>query len=174
MDRSWQEEDLFRNQQAQHDFCFFRDVSQLNWLPTYTRLTEITAKPSPAAQDESPRLVFETTYHCYRARYWADLCQKRGYTQVREGIKALHYWQTEFACIHRELLRLERRSLDAESKPLQRARVSKRTKNTRTPSNGGDKKSNRPRAGDRKRPRAVTVATNVRRSARLSRKRNLA
>ncbi|PVH71245.1 hypothetical protein DL98DRAFT_660728, partial [Cadophora sp. DSE1049] len=146
-DRSWQEEDHLRNQQAQSNICFFRDISQFNWLSIYTQLT---TKPSAVAEDKSPGLVFDITYHCHRASYWANLHEERGNTLVRKGIEALYYWQTEFTYLHHELLRLERKPLDTKSKPSQRVGVAKRRKNARTPSNGGDEKSSRSRVRDRR------------------------
>ncbi|KAF8849794.1 hypothetical protein BDZ45DRAFT_220690 [Acephala macrosclerotiorum] len=69
-----QEEDLLKNQQAQHDLYFFQHTSQFDWLSTYT---QFTSKTSTIPQHEIHRLVFDTIYHRHRARHWQGLCEKR-------------------------------------------------------------------------------------------------
>lgn len=161
-DRSWHEENLLRNQQA--NICFFRDISQFNWLAIYT---QFIAQPS-AARDNSPGLVFDLKYQCHRASYWANLHEEQGNTQVRNGIEAVYYWQTEFTYLNHELLRLERKPLDRKSKPLQRAGDPKRRNIARTPSKGRDDKSSRSRIGDRKPAKAGRLRRSTRLSARQS------
>ncbi|KAF8862777.1 hypothetical protein BDZ45DRAFT_798951 [Acephala macrosclerotiorum] len=163
--QNWQKEDLPQSQQAQHNLSFFQHTSQFEWLSTYTQLT---SKTSAIPQDEIHKSVFDTIYHCHRARYWQSLCEKRGYTESRRSIQAIIYWKIEFGYLNREIVRLEKKSLETESKPAQRKKILAKNINSSSPTKA--KKSSRPQGRGKKAPKTSSMATGTRKSERLIRR----
>lgn len=161
--QNWQK-DLPQNQQAQHNFSFFQHAGQFEWLSTYTQLI---SKASDIPQDEIHKSVFGTIYYCHRARYWQSLCEKRGYIQSRESIQAIDYWRIEFDYLEREIVRLEKKSPEIESKPAQRKKILAK-KNIDRSSSTEAKKSGQPRGRGKNAPKTPSIATGTRKSLRLS------
>jgi hypothetical protein len=161
--QSWQERDLLRTQQAQHNICFFEHANQFDWLSRYTQLA---TKRSATPQDEIYKLVFDTIYHYHRARYWQDLCEKRGYTHARKSIEAIYYWQTEFGYLLDETVRLEKESLEKNGKPAPRKRVA-RKRNINRSSSAEAKNSGGPRGGSKKGSKVSSKPTGIQKSYKL-------